>query len=91
MYYSWANIDQITYIPVTFSYFDMAFESNGGFVRGEQAKVETLSIMERIYSGGAAFQAINNYGSSVNNVTGIVNAINNAVSGIRQFGSVFGI
>lgn len=92
MYYSWANIDQITYVPVTFSFFDMAFESNGNeIVRGEQAKVETLSIMERIYSGGAAFQALNNYGGPINNVTQIVNAINNAVAGIKQLGTVFGI
>lgn len=90
-YFSWANFDQIIYFPVTFSYFDMAFEANGDFVKGEEARVQTLSVMERIYSGGAAFQAINNYGGSINNVAEVVNAINNAVSGIKQLGTVFGI
>lgn len=91
VYLSWANSDQIMYIPVSFSYFDMAFDNGSSIINGPDAIPQTISVMEKIYSGGAAIQTVLN---SLHNPTSIgdaINSIDNSVRGIKALGNLFGI
>lgn len=91
LFFSWSNSDLITYIPVRFSFFDLIFGQEGDFVKGQQAAIQTLSVMEQIYSGASGVQSILNAGQRIRNVNDVTNAINNTVSGIKRLGGLFGV
>lgn len=90
LFLSWSNSDLITYIPVRFSFFDMIFDQEGDFIKGEQAKIQSLSVIEKIYSGASGVQSILNAGQRIRSINDVTNAINNTVSGIKRLGGLFG-
>lgn len=92
MYFSWSNTDQIMYIPIRFSFFDLAFQdAQSGFVPGAKSTPQAISLIEKIFSGGASIQAIGSVFNTQQNIGDVVNTINNTVAGIRGLGKIFGI
>ena len=55
-YLSWANTDQVLYVPVIFSYYDMAFDLDGGFNPSEASGENVLSVVEKMLFAGASIQ-----------------------------------
>lgn len=90
MFLAWSNQDQIMYVPIRFQFFDVAFEnSTETYFPGPSSSYSQLSLIEKIYSGGAAIQSIASSLRTPNNLGDVINQLNNTVSGIKQLGNIF--
>lgn len=91
LFLAWSNVDQVMYLPVRFSFYDMVFDGAGDIVTGPPALEQTISVLERINAGGQAVQQILQQAHRPTSLGDALNQIDNTVRGIDALGGIFGI